>query len=147
MPICRNSVTYALLVLFLIDTYFIWFQFSKHLLVNTFDISLLSISIPLYLQGLLSLQPFFYSNFTIIFLVGLHAYFSNHCPFLREHIFTGYNEFPSLVCWCTVIHHHRPQEPLLFRRERWDFTCVQSYVCRHGTSCLESHPRRLGNVQ
>ena len=35
----------------------------------------------------------------------------------------------SLVCWCVVIHHHRPQEPTLFRRVRWDFMCVQCDVC------------------
>ena len=27
------------------------------------------------------------------------------------------------------IHHHRPQGPTLFRRVRWDFTCVQCCVC------------------
>ena len=35
--------------------------------------------------------------------------------FLREHIFMGFNDFPSFVCWCTVIHHHRPT---LFQRGR-----------------------------
>ena len=65
----------------------------------------------------------------IIFGVGLPAYLSNHNPFSREHIFEGFNEFPSLVNWCTVIHHHRPQGPTLFRRVRWDFTCVQCSVC------------------
>ena len=65
----------------------------------------------------------------IIFGVGLPAYLSNHNPFSREHIFVGFNEFPSPVHWCTVIHHHRPQGPTLFRRVRWDFTCVQCDVC------------------
>ena len=51
------------------------------------------------------------------------AYFSNHSLFSREHIFVGFNEFLSLVCWSTVIHHHRPQGPTLFRIARWDFTC------------------------
>ena len=36
----------------------------------------------------------------------------------------GFNEFPSLECWGSVIHHHRSQWPTLFRRVRWDFTCV-----------------------
>ena len=33
----------------------------------------------------------------IIFGVGLPAYLSNHNPFSREHIFVGFNEFPSLM--------------------------------------------------
>ena len=67
--------------------------------------------------------------FFIIFGVGLPAYLSNHNPFSREHIFVGFNKFPSLVYWCTVIHHHWPQGPTLFRRVRWDFMCVQCDVC------------------
>ena len=51
----------------------------------------------------------FSTLFYHIFGVGLPAYFSNHNPFLREHIFVGFNEFPSLVCWCTVIPYHWPQ--------------------------------------
>ena len=51
----------------------------------------------------------------IIFGLDLPAYLNNHNPF---------NEFPSLVYWCTVIHHHRQQGPILFRRVRWDFMCV-----------------------
>ena len=43
--------------------------------------------------------------------------------------FLSLNKFPSLVCWCIVIHHHRPQGPTLLRRVRWDFTCVQCDVC------------------
>ena len=76
----------------------------------------------------LRLWPFFYSIFLSFFGVCLPAYLSNHNPFSREHIFVGFNEFPSLVYWCTVIHHHRPQGPTLFRRVRWDFTCVQCNV-------------------
>ena len=70
-------------------------------------------------------------SFLIIFGVGLPAYLSNHNPFSREHILVGSNEFPSLMYWCTVIHHHRPQGPTLFRTVRWDFTCVQCYVCTY----------------
>ena len=93
----------------------------------------LSLSVPLYFAGcILRLWPFFYSIFLSFFFgVGLPAYLSNHNPFSREHIFVGFNEFPSLVYWCTVIHHHRPQGPTLFRRVRWDFTCVQCYVCTY----------------
>ena len=46
---------------------------------------------------------FFFLN---IFGVGIPAYFSNHSLFLREHIFGGFNEFPSLMYLCTVIHQH-----------------------------------------
>ena len=49
--------------------------------------------------------------------------------FLREHIFIGFNKFPSLVCWCIVIHYHQLQWPTLFRRMRWDSTCVPCDVC------------------
>ena len=75
------------------------------------------------------LWPF--SNSTLLFLfgVGLPAYCSNHSPLSREHIFVGFNEFPSLVYWCTVIHHHRPT---LFRRVRWDLH-VCSVVYRRGS--------------
>ena len=50
-------------------------------------------------------------------------------PFLKEHMFVGFNEFPSLLCWCTVTHHHRP--PPLFQRVRLDFTCEQCDVCTY----------------
>ena len=58
---------------------------------------------------------------TSILWVGLPAYFSNHSPFSREHIFVGINEFPSLECWCIVIHHHRPQRPTLFSKSEMGF--------------------------
>ena len=38
-----------------------------------------------------------------------------------------FNEFPSLICWCAVIHNHRPQGPTLFQGVRSDF--VQCNVC------------------
>ena len=77
----------------------------------------------------LTFVAMFLLNLFIILGVGLPAFLSNHNPFSREHIFVGFNEFPSLVYWCTVIHHHRPQGPTLFRGVRWDFTCVQCDVC------------------
>ena len=89
-------------------------------------------------------------SFFIIFGVGLPAYLSNHNLFSREHIFVnfvGLNDFPSLVYWCTVIHHHRPQGPTLIQRVRWDFTRVQCDVCTDMGPPVKSHPRRLGNVQ
>ena len=50
----------------------------------------------------------------LITFLDLHAYFSNHSPFLRKYIFTDFNKFSSFVRSCTVIHHHQPQEPTLF---------------------------------
>ena len=44
----------------------------------------------------------FLLHFITFFGVGLPAYFSNHIPFSREHIFVGFNEFPSLV----LVHCH-----------------------------------------
>ena len=86
-------------------------------------------------------SPLFYGvnffTFVAVFLlhlfyhffgVGLPAHLSNQNPFSREHIFVGFKEFPYLVYWCTVIHHHRSQGPTLFRRVRWVFTCVQCDV-------------------
>ena len=64
--------------------------------------------------------PFFYSISNHFFGVGLPAYLSYHNLFLREHISVGFNEFPSLLCWDIVIHHHRPQGPSLFWRVKWD---------------------------
>ena len=63
--------------------------------------------------------------FINLFEVGLPAYLSIHSPFSKEHIFVGFNEFPSLVCWCIVIYHHRPEGHTLVGRVRWDFMCVQ----------------------
>ena len=66
----------------------------------------------------------------VILGVGLPAYLSNHNLFSREHIIVGFNEFPSLVYGCIVIHHHQPQGSILFQRVRWDFTVfVQCDVC------------------
>ena len=61
--------------------------------------------------------------------VGPPAYFSNLSPFSREHIGVGFKEFPSLNCWCIVIHCHQPEWPTPFQRARWDFMCVQFHVC------------------
>ena len=70
---------------------------------------------------------FLFHLFIIFFLVGLPAYVSNHIMILRENIIVGFNEFPSLKSWCTVIHHH---QPTLFWRVRWDCTVsVQRNVC------------------
>ena len=51
----------------------------------------------------------------IIFGLGLPAYLSNQYPFSREHVFVGFNKFPSLMYWCIVIHHHH--RGLLFFKE------------------------------
>ena len=61
-----------------------------------------------------------FSTQSFCFLVGLLAYFSNHNLFYIENIFVSFNEYPSLVCWCTVIHRHQPQGPsqLSFSRVR-----------------------------
>ena len=83
-----------------------------------------------------------------IFGLGLPTYFSNHSPSLSEHIFVGFKEFTSLMCWYTAIHHHQPQGPTLFRRARWDFTCVQFDMCTDMRPPVSKfHLRRLCNVQ
>ena len=85
---------------------------------------------------------FFLLNLFIIIGLCLYPYFSNHNPFLREHISVCFIEFPSLMCWCTVIHHHQSQGLLFFKE--WDrILHVCSVMCAQ-TSCLKSHPRRLG---
>ena len=71
----------------------------------------------------------FLLHFLSFFGVGLPAYFSNHSPFLREHIFVGFYELPSLVCLCKCHPSSPATGPTLFRRVRWDFTCVQCNVC------------------
>ena len=89
-------------------------------------LSLFLSAFPFNLWGkFLSFRLFFHSIFFFNFLeqVSLLS-LSNHNPFLCEHIFEGFNKFPSLVYQCTVIHH-----PILFRRVRWNFTCVQCDVC------------------
>ena len=63
----------------------------------------------------MTMAVFLLQLFYHLFGVGLSAYFRNHSPFSREHIFEYFNEFPSLVYWCTVIrlimHRPQPQEP------------------------------------
>ena len=75
--------------------------------------------------------------------------FSNLCSFSKEHIFVGFNEFPSLECLCTVIYHHRPQGPTLFWRMRsnWNFTYAMWLCAQKRDLLFKSHLRRLVNVQ
>ena len=102
----------------------------------------LSLSVLLYFAGYILRQwSIFYSIYNIFLGVGFPAYFSNHSPFSKEYNFVGFNECPSLVCWCTGIHHHRSQGPTLFRRVRWDFTCVQCYVS------TDTGPHVLGPIR
>ena len=65
---------------------------------------------------LINIHSTIYSIFLPFFGVGLPSATTVH--FLREHIFVVFNKFPSLMCWCNVIHHHRPQNLLFF--EEWD---------------------------
>ena len=87
-----------------------------------------------YVSGRFS-TPFF-----ITFLgLGLPAYFSNHSPFLREHIFLisfFLNEFPSLVCWRTVIHYHRPQGATLFQSEMGLLLLLLLLLLNKSLTCL-----------
>ena len=62
--------------------------------------------------------------FFIIFGVGLPAYLINRNPFLREHIFVGFNEFPFLVrsfYTCSPAGRFKP-----FIQECAGMPCVQS---------------------
>ena len=70
------------------------------------NISLLSLSLSVSLSLSLSAFPFILQGNYVcgrfstpflshIYLVGLPAYFSNHNPFSREHIYVGFNELPS----------------------------------------------------
>ena len=63
----------------------------------------------------------------ILLGVGIPAYLSNHSPFLRELSSMGFNEFPSLVCWCIVTDNRGLL--YFFQRVRWDFMCVHCDVC------------------
>ena len=82
-----------------------------------------SFSRSLFCGVFLRLWPFFYFRFL--------SFFWRRSPHILQQpysvfkgAFVGFNKFPSLVCWCTVIHYHRPQGPTLFRRVIWDFACV-----------------------
>ena len=101
----------------------------------------------------LRLWPFFYSILLSFFRVGFHTYLSNHYPFLRKHIFAGFNEFPSLVCcsFSRVLVHCHPSSPTtgaysFSMKETGFYVCAVWCVHIHGTSCFKSHPRRLDNV-
>ena len=102
-----------------------------------FKLLYLSLSLSLTLRsslicGVITFVVVFLLHFYHIFFffgVDCPDYSSNHSLFSREHIFVDFNKFPSLLCWCTVIHHHQTQGATLFRRVRSDFTCVQCSVC------------------
>ena len=92
----------------------------------------LSLSFNIHLQFagyILRLWPFFYSKFFIIFFQQISPLTLATIVRFLKHIFVGFKEFTSLVCWCNVMFHHWPQGPTLFRRVRWDFTCVQCNMC------------------
>ena len=87
----------------------------------------LSLCVPLFLWVIFTSMAVFLLHLFIIFGV---AYFSNHSPFFREHVFIVFNKFPSLVCWCSVIHHHWPQRPNFFlKSEVRFFLGVCSAMC------------------
>ena len=90
----------------------------------------------------------FSTLFYHIFWVGLPAYFSNHSPFLREHIFCRFQR----VSYSRVLVHCHPSSPAKEAYSFWKsamgfYVCVVLCVHRHVTSCFKSHPRRLGNAQ
>ena len=68
--------------------------------------------------------------------VGLPAYLSNRNQFSREHVFVGFNEFPSLVYWCC-----HPSSPAtgaysFSKSEIGFYVCTMLCVHRHGSSCF-----------
>ena len=105
--------------------------FKRGICLQWYSLSL-SLSVPLYYaKYILGLWPLFYSTFSFFFSfffrIILLAYLSHQSPFSREHNFVGFKEFPSLVFWCTVIHHHGPQGPTLFAKSEMGFyECVQT---------------------
>ena len=121
-----------------------WFNFWSRGLPKKSSFS----SAPTIPFNFLRLWPFFYSFFLSFFWVGLPAYLSNHNPFSREHIFVGFNEFPSHV----LVHCH-PSSPTTGAYsfcKQWDEVlrlCSVMRAHRHGAFCFKSNPRRLGNVQ
>ena len=76
-------------------------------------LQILSLCSPLFLCGYLCLWLFFYSIF-ITFLEYVFSYSATTFCFRGSIFFVGFNEFPSFVCWCTVIHHHLQQRSTLF---------------------------------
>ena len=84
----------------------------------------------------------------LYFLVGFLAYFNNQNLLSIEHICEGFNKFPSVLCWCTVIQYHW-QQNLLFFKEWVGISCVCSAMCaptQYGTLCFTSQQRILGKV-
>ena len=107
-----------------------------------FDIISLFQCSPLYFAGYFftSMAVFLLHLFIIFVGVGLPAYFSNHSPFLREHNFVGFNEFPSLMCWCSsIITSHRG---LLFRDGSKD-----SHSIRLASKCMILEPKQFDSIR
>ena len=81
--------------------------------------------------------------------VDLPSHLNNHSLSLKELIFVDFDDFPPLVCLCTVIYHHWPRVPTLF--EEWNVIHVCAVLCVHRHSVtgspFKSYLRRLGSVQ
>ena len=60
--------------------------------------------------------------------VSLPAYLNNHNLFSRyAHFLKVLTSFlmSSLMCWCIVIYHHRPQGPTLSKSKMEFYVCAE----------------------
>ena len=114
-------------------------------LSNTPSLSLsLCLSVCLSLCRSMCISQRFLLSFVIcFFFLSLAVFYSIFLSFLSTsprilqqpqsviegvaYICVSFIEFPSLVCWCTVIHHLWPHRLTLFRR-KMGFLCVQCNV-------------------
>ena len=104
---------------------------SSLLLEGEYSLSLSRCS-PWYCRVIffLRLWPFSYSIFLPFLGIGLPAYFSNHCPFLRVHMFVSFNKFSSLVCRFTCHPSSQATRAYCFSKNEMGF-----YVC--GVMCVQ----------
>ena len=84
---------------------------SKLIMINFISLSLsffLSLSLSLrssLICGVKDVCGCFSTSLYPIFGASVTAYFSNHSPFLRKHIFVGFNQFPGALS--SIITGHR----------------------------------------
>ena len=102
----------------------------------------------LFSLSLSYLSPFiFHVKLSFIYFSSIffHHHFGHrsllHTSAIIHHTFL--QVLMTLVCWCTVIHHHLPSR---FQRVRWDIVCAVSCLHRDGTTCFKGPPRRLSNA-
>ena len=111
----------------------LWYLQSTNLLS-------LSLCSPYIFVGLFLRQWLFFYSIFLSFLEQVSPNTSATTVHLQgSTYFVGFNKFPPLMCWCTVIHCYQSQEPTLCQRVRWGFYV---YACEKNNECKDTGPSK-----